>query len=127
MKVPEFPHLDFGIELTEQQKKDLEALLKTKLSQRGITFIVDETFGKRRVISRDGGANWVVVEQGRDSGWKYRLKYSRWGRWAFTLDGHPRISISFKWYDFWIGGFYDRSKRILYICLLPMLPIRIKL
>ncbi len=37
------------------------------------------------------------------------------------------ISLSFAWYDFWVGWFYDRNNRVLYICLLPMFVIKIAL
>ena len=36
-----------------------------------------------------------------------------------------KISISFKWYDFWIGLHYDRELNILYFCPLPMICIKI--
>jgi hypothetical protein len=36
-----------------------------------------------------------------------------------------RIEIGFAWYDFWVGFYYDRNNRRLYICPLPMLVIRI--
>ena len=36
-----------------------------------------------------------------------------------------RVEISFKWFDFWIGLYFDKRSHSLYICLLPMLPIRI--
>ena len=35
------------------------------------------------------------------------------------------VSLSFKWYDFWVGGFFDRFERWLYICPLPMVVVRI--
>ena len=36
-----------------------------------------------------------------------------------------KLSLFFAWYDFWIGAFYDRQKRILYICPLPMIVVKI--
>lgn len=35
------------------------------------------------------------------------------------------VSISFKWYDFWVGVFWDRAHMALYICIFPMIPIKI--
>jgi hypothetical protein len=37
------------------------------------------------------------------------------------------MKIKFKWFDIWIGAFYDRKKRILYICPIPMIVISIPL
>jgi len=37
------------------------------------------------------------------------------------------ISFSFLWYDFWIGFYYDRDNRAVYICPLPCCVIKIKL
>jgi len=37
-----------------------------------------------------------------------------------------KIKIFFAWYDFWIGFYYDRFDKILYICPLPMMVISIK-
>lgn len=30
-----------------------------------------------------------------------------------------RPSISFAWYDLWVGAFWDRDNRVLYVCPLP--------
>lgn len=36
-----------------------------------------------------------------------------------------RAKLQFLWYDFWIGLYYDRAGKVLYICPLPMCVIRI--
>jgi len=38
-----------------------------------------------------------------------------------------KISLKFAWYDLWIGLFYDKKKRIIYICPLPTILIIIEL
>ena len=35
------------------------------------------------------------------------------------------MKIKFAWYDLWIGAFWDRNRRILYVCPLPMFLIEI--
>lgn len=37
----------------------------------------------------------------------------------------PRISLFFRWYDAWIGAFYSRHDRTLYICPVPMLGVKV--
>ncbi len=37
------------------------------------------------------------------------------------------IEPIFAWYDFWVGLFWDRQKRILYILPMPMIGIKVKL
>lgn len=38
-----------------------------------------------------------------------------------------KISPYFKWFDFWIGWFFDTNKQVLYIGLIPMFGIKIEL
>lgn len=37
-----------------------------------------------------------------------------------------KIRPIFAWYDFWVGIFYDKNKRIVYIFPLPMFSIKIQ-
>jgi hypothetical protein len=32
--------------------------------------------------------------------------------------------LSFLWYDCWVGWYYDRDARVLYVCPLPMVVLR---
>ncbi len=36
-----------------------------------------------------------------------------------------RFSVFFNWRDLWIGAFWNHKSRILYICPLPMIGLRI--
>lgn len=37
-----------------------------------------------------------------------------------------KLKLYFKWYDFWIGLYYDKMKKRLYIGFLPMLGLMIQ-
>ena len=37
-----------------------------------------------------------------------------------------RIRVFFAWYDMWVGAYWDRKKRILYVCPIPCLCIEIR-
>jgi hypothetical protein len=37
------------------------------------------------------------------------------------------ISFYWLWFDFWVGVYYDRRKRIIYIGYLPCLGLKIEL
>ncbi len=36
-----------------------------------------------------------------------------------------RTQTFFAWYDCWVGAYYDRKGRWLYVCLIPMVVIAI--
>lgn len=42
-------------------------------------------------------------------------------RWVTT------VRIMFAWYDMWVGVYWDRTKRKIYICPLPMVCVVVKL
>ena len=35
------------------------------------------------------------------------------------------FSVRFAWYDLWIGAYWDRKQRVLYVCPLPTLLVTI--
>ena len=37
-----------------------------------------------------------------------------------------KLTLHFCWYDFWVGIYWNRSTRALYVCPLPMLVIRLQ-
>ena len=39
----------------------------------------------------------------------------------------PRIRLIFRWYDFWIGAYWDHPRSVLYVFPIPMLGMRIEL
>jgi hypothetical protein len=45
-----------------------------------------------------------------------------------NLPSFPRLEIEgiFAWYDFWVGAYYDRKDRWLYL-MIPMLGVRVRL
>lgn len=38
-----------------------------------------------------------------------------------------RVRPIFAWYDFWVGVYWDRAKRTLYVLPLPMVGVRVSL
>jgi hypothetical protein len=39
--------------------------------------------------------------------------------WIYKVETKCRISFFFAWYDLWVGAFYDKHKKRLYVCPLP--------
>jgi len=37
------------------------------------------------------------------------------------------MKLFLAWYDMWVGAYFDRKERLLFICLLPCVVLRIKL
>jgi hypothetical protein len=36
-----------------------------------------------------------------------------------------KVNLFFAWYDFWVGFYYDRKQKVLYICPLPCVVIKL--
>jgi hypothetical protein len=47
--------------------------------------------------------------------------------WDKNPDGGSRMKISvfWAWYDLWVGAYWDRKNRDLYVCLIPTLVIKL--
>lgn len=37
-----------------------------------------------------------------------------------------RIRLFFRWYDLWVGAYWSRGERALYVCPLPTIGLRIE-
>jgi len=46
---------------------------------------------------------------------------------SIVLNTYMKIKIIFAWYDIWVGVFYDRKNRIIYILPIPMVGLKISL
>lgn len=38
-----------------------------------------------------------------------------------------KITFGFKWFDLWIGAYWDATRRVLYLCPLPCLCFRLEM
>jgi len=38
-----------------------------------------------------------------------------------------RICVFFKWFDFWIGIYFDIKNKVIYFCPIPMIGLKIQL
>ncbi len=36
-----------------------------------------------------------------------------------------KVEPFFRWYDLWVGAYWDRAHRVLYVCPLPMVGIKV--
>ncbi len=36
------------------------------------------------------------------------------------------VRIRFAWYDMWVGAYWDRRDRVLYLCPLPMILVEVR-
>lgn len=37
-----------------------------------------------------------------------------------------KATLFFRWYDLWIGAYWDRKSRALYICPVPMFGLKLE-
>lgn len=43
-----------------------------------------------------------------------------------TLIERRRVSVRFAWYDLWVGAYWDRKARVLYLCPLPCVLVTVQ-
>jgi hypothetical protein len=36
-----------------------------------------------------------------------------------------KVRLNWKWYDLWVGAYWDRGKRTLYVCPLPTVVVEV--
>jgi hypothetical protein len=72
----------------------------------------------RPVVDLDG-TEWVYYAPCPTTGDPILLKNTK-------IADRPRVSILFAWFDFWVGLYYDRHNRVLYVNPLPCIVVRIE-
>lgn len=38
-----------------------------------------------------------------------------------------QVKMMFAWFDIWLGAYIDTKERAIYVCIIPMLPIKISI
>ena len=46
------------------------------------------------------------------------------GAWESDERNAMRFDVQFKWFDMWVGAYWDRVGRMLYVCPLPCVVLR---
>jgi hypothetical protein len=87
----------------------------TTITHRNGTVIFDESKG-----------GWLIDPPAPDTQRPDIIEFVSYGAAQSAVEPAPkryRWRVSFAWYDLWLGVYYDRARRVVYVCPLPTLLI----
>jgi len=67
--------------------------------------------GRPRLLNTDKGEVVLML-------WEWPRIWHGWGQ--------PKVQVFLAAFDFWVGGYWSKKSRTLYICPLPMLVVAFK-